>query len=109
MFFSALFTCHPTLTSSLNHLIRSGQHVRRYRETDLVGNFQINDQLKFRWLFNRQVGGGSSFEDLVNKDRGAFEECCAIRSVGHEPAGFRKKSGGESRQSFLQGELSDLH
>jgi hypothetical protein len=36
---------------SLDHLIRSGQHVGRNREADLLGGFQIDDELKLRRLF----------------------------------------------------------
>ena len=35
---------------SLDHLIRSRQHVRRNRQADLLGGFQIDDELKLRRL-----------------------------------------------------------
>jgi hypothetical protein len=41
--------------SSSDHLIRSCQHVRRNREADLFGRFQIDDKFKLRWLFHGKI------------------------------------------------------
>jgi hypothetical protein len=40
----------------LDHFVRPHQHVRRNRETDLLGRFQINDKLKLHRLLDRKVG-----------------------------------------------------
>jgi hypothetical protein len=37
---------------SLNHSVCSRQHIRRDREADLFGRFQIDYHLEFRWLFD---------------------------------------------------------
>src|SRR5262249_26972400 len=50
-----------------NLLIRSCLHVRRNRETDLFGGFQIDDKLKLRRSLNRQVTGLGTFKDFVHK------------------------------------------
>ena len=38
-------------------LIRSRQHIRRNRQTDLLRGFQVDHQLKLRGLLHWQVGG----------------------------------------------------
>jgi len=50
---SSLFTRHDLL----DHFIRPRQHIRRNRQADLVGGFQINDQLKLYRLLNRKISG----------------------------------------------------
>ena len=54
------------LFRSLNHFIRSRKHVRRNRKTDLLGCFQIYDELKLLRLLNGEIGGLGAFEDLVH-------------------------------------------
>jgi hypothetical protein len=45
----------------LDHLIRPRQHVGRNRQADLLGRFQIDDELELCRLLHRQVGGLGSF------------------------------------------------
>src|SRR5499426_258850 len=51
---------------SLDHPIRSRQHVRRNRQADLFGRFEINDQLELLRLLHREIGGLGAFQNLVN-------------------------------------------
>jgi hypothetical protein len=46
---------------SFDHLIRSRQHIRRNRQADLFGRFQVDHQLKLRRLLDGDVGGLGSF------------------------------------------------
>ena len=62
-------TCHSTLDTrpfSLDHLVRPRQHVRRNRQADLLGGFEIDDQLKLRRLLDGKIGRLGAFEDFVN-------------------------------------------
>jgi hypothetical protein len=43
------------LTRLLDHLIRSREHIRWNRQTDLLGSFQIDDQLELRRLLDGNV------------------------------------------------------
>jgi hypothetical protein len=45
----------------LNHLVRSRQHIRRDRQADLLGSFQIDDELKILRLLDGKIGGLSTF------------------------------------------------
>src|SRR4030095_10229484 len=44
-----------------NHSIRSRQYVRRNRQGDLLGSFQIDDELKILRLLDGKIGGLSTF------------------------------------------------
>ena len=79
--FSRFAICHQ---SSSDHLIRSRQHVRRNRQTNLLGGFQINNQLEFGRLLDGQVGRFSSFENLVHIVCEAPVLIVVVRRVGHK-------------------------
>src|SRR5215472_14526005 len=51
---------------SLDHLIRLRQHVRRDRQTDLLGGFEIDHKFKLRRLFDRQISRLGTFENPVS-------------------------------------------
>ena len=42
---------------SLDHLVRPRQHVRRNRQADLLGGFQIDHELELRRLFHWESAG----------------------------------------------------
>ena len=45
--------------------------IRRNRHADLLGGFEIDDELKLRRLLDGQVGGLGAFQDPVDKVSGA--------------------------------------
>ena len=51
---------------SLDYPIRSRQHVRRYRQADLLGGLEIDDQLELRRLLDGKIGGLGAFQNLVH-------------------------------------------
>ena len=55
-------------TSSLNHLIRSHQHVWRNRQADLLSGLEIDHQLKLRRLLHREIGRLGALEDSVHEE-----------------------------------------
>ena len=56
---------------SFDHLICPRQHVRRNRQADLLCGFEIDDEIEFRRLLDRKIGGFSAFQDLVDIHGGA--------------------------------------
>ena len=63
-------TCHSTLDTrpfSLDHPIRPRQHLRRNRQADLLGCFEIDHQLELRRLLDRQSAGLAPFRILSTK------------------------------------------
>src|ERR1044071_7894703 len=53
--------------SSLDHSIRSRQHVWWNRKADLLGGFQIDHQLELSRLFHWQVGRFRAPKDFVDE------------------------------------------
>src|SRR5262249_43006707 len=60
-----LFLCSSRLP---NYLIRSRQHVRRNRESDLLCRFQINAKVELHRLLYRNIGRLRPFENFVHVD-----------------------------------------
>ena len=48
--------CIGHVTGSLDHLIRQEGQRWRHRDSELLGGFEVNDQLKLQDLLCRQVG-----------------------------------------------------
>ena len=49
---------------SLDHSVRPRQHVRRNRQADLLGSFEIDDELELLWLLHRKIRGFVPFRIL---------------------------------------------
>ena len=56
-----------------NHPIRPHQHIGRDRQADLLGRFQIDDELELDRLLDRQIGGLRALQNLVHIGSGAAE------------------------------------
>src|SRR5262249_50513012 len=69
-----------------DHLICSYEHIRWNRQADLLGGFEINNQLKLHRLFYRQVSGLAAFEDLIHIRGSAAEHVGSAVPIGHEPS-----------------------
>ena len=72
--------------------VRPPQHVRRNREADLLGSFQIDDELELRRSLDRQIGWLSAFEDFVDEISDALVVFSLVVSVGHQAAAGDKMS-----------------
>ena len=70
--------------------IRSRQHIRRNREADLLGRFQIDDELELRRLLHRQISGLGAFQNLVHISGGAPVHVGKARAVKHEATSVHK-------------------
>src|SRR5215831_1677843 len=72
------------LAHSLNHLGTDKQR-GRYRKTQRLRRFEIDDQIECGRLFHRQVGRLRSFQYLVNVDGGTPVHSPIIGSVASKP------------------------
>src|SRR5262245_10374375 len=72
---------------SFDYPIRPHQHVRRNRQADLLGRFQIDDELELLRLFDWQVRWLSSFQYLVDIYCSAPIQVGQVDTVRHKPAG----------------------
>jgi hypothetical protein len=60
-----------SVQSSLNHLVRSRQHIGGNRQADLLGRFQIDNELELCRLLHREISGFGAFENFVDENVGA--------------------------------------
>src|SRR6266436_3062716 len=74
--------------SSIYHLIRPYQHVRRNRQADLFRCLQVDHKLKLRWPFHREITGVGSLKDLVHVGGSGVGHVCYVRAIGHKTASF---------------------
>src|SRR6185503_21104514 len=79
---------------SLNHLVRPRQHVRRNRETDLLGGFEIDEQLEFSRLLHRKIGGFGALKDFIDVSGGAPMHVQKVRRIACEATLFNIVSPG---------------
>src|SRR5262245_32587744 len=90
-FFSRLVP-HAFCLFSFDQPIRSGEHLRRNRQADLIRRLEINHQLELRGLFHRQIGRLGSLQNPVHVICDAPVAVREVRPVGHQPAGICKFS-----------------
>src|SRR5215510_4154084 len=94
--------------ASLDDLIRSCQHVRWNREADLLGSFQIDDELEFFGLLHGEVGGLGAFQNLVYVVSCLAVQLIVVDPIRHETALFHKLLLKiHSWQSVFAGQLDD--
>jgi len=51
--------------ASFNYFIRPHQHIRRNRQADLLGSFEIDHEFKLRRLFHGMICGLCAFWNFV--------------------------------------------
>jgi hypothetical protein len=54
------------VVASFDHLVGAGEERGRDRKANFLGRFEVDDQLKFRRLFNREIGGLDPLGDTAN-------------------------------------------
>jgi hypothetical protein len=95
---------------SLDHPIRSRQHIRRDRQANLLGRFQIDRKLELCRLLNRQVCRLSPFENFVHEVRGAPHRIMTAGGIGNQATVFDKRSSPTHRwKPVLLRKAQELH
>src|SRR5215471_17297870 len=75
---------NPFTSRLSDHLIRPVQHRLRNCETDLFRCFEIDHELELRRLFDREISGLGTSQDLVDISSGAAVKIGKARSISHE-------------------------
>ena len=73
-----------------NYPIRSSQNVWRYRQTDLLGRLEIDDEFELCRLLDGKIRGLGAFQDLVDVCSGTTVQVGDGGPVGHQSTGFHK-------------------
>src|SRR5262249_55141382 len=86
------------LKRSLDYLVRPIQQRLRNYDTDLLGGLEVDHQLKFRRLLDRQIGGLGTLQNPVHVIRYASVVLSVVSPVGDETTDIYKLSIGIHRR-----------
>src|SRR5262245_3414049 len=75
-----------------DHLVSAGEQRKREGETKRAGSFEVDDQLDFHRLVNRQVSRFGTVENSTCVDADLPIGIRKIYSIAHEPARSRKQA-----------------
>ena len=92
----------------LDHLVRSLEKRLRDGEAECLRRLEIDDQLEFRGLLDRQIGRLGALQDFVDLGGGLPELFGQLRPVRDEATRFDILPSGEhGRESRLLGKLGN--
>src|SRR5262245_55842187 len=74
----------PSMVSLFNHLIGASKERGWYREAERLGSDQVDDQVEFDRLLDRQVRGLCAAQNLVDIVAGAPEQVRDVCPVGDQ-------------------------
>jgi len=90
-------------SAGLDQVIGASEKRLRQRDPDGGRGLQVDCQVQFRRLFNRDVARGGALENFVHLDHGPATEVVKIRPVGHQKARVRKQRKLADRQQPVAG------
>src|ERR1700730_17418672 len=76
---------------SFDDIVGEGEERRRDCEAERLRGLEVNDQLEFRRLLDREVGRFRAFEDFVHVDHASTQQIAKVRTIGYEPTGICKQ------------------
>src|SRR6476660_8209821 len=79
---------HRAFARSLNYLIGTRDERRRYGKPQLLGCLEVDGQLEFGYLVDRDVAGLCPSENCVDVNGGVLMHLDQIEGIGHQAAGF---------------------
>jgi hypothetical protein len=92
----------PQRTASLfDHLVGAGNDLRWHREAKCLGSLEIDDQLDFGGLLDRQFGWFLALENPTRIEADDAKRCSKIGAITHQPASRRKLATIIDRRHFL--------
>src|SRR5262245_11477055 len=74
----------PSLVSLFDHLVGAGEQGGRHRQTERLSCDQIDDQIEFGWLLDRNVGRFRPAQNLIDMLACAPVEMHVVDAIGYE-------------------------
>ena len=79
-----------TPRSSLDHLVGELLQLQRHLEAERLGGLEVDDELEFARLHDREIAGLLAFEDAASIDADEFVYVVDARAVTDQPAHIDK-------------------
>src|SRR5262245_27715538 len=75
-------------TPSFDHLVGKGEQRARNGNVERSGSVEVNDEIEFGWLLDRDVGRFRSTQNLIDVIGGTPKQVRIVCSEGHQPSPF---------------------
>src|SRR5260221_1407360 len=73
---------------SINKLTEAMEIMAWHRKPERLGGREINDQIEFHWLLDRNLSGLCPAQDLIDEISGTSPHTRPVRSIGHQTTRF---------------------
>jgi hypothetical protein len=75
-----------SVVALFDHVIGDGQDVRRDSQAECPCTLEVDDELKFAGLFDRNIGGIRAPQNLIDQNGRALKQVVLVHRMGHQAA-----------------------